>query len=75
MSDTLILEILLGVLVLICAIITNAALWPTPPRSPAVAGRQTAASTPPSGGPARTPETHRRRRPGTPAGTGPGRGR
>lgn len=33
MSGTLILEILLGVLVLICAVITNAALWPIPPRS------------------------------------------
>ncbi len=29
MSDTLVLEVLLGVLVVICAIITNAALWPT----------------------------------------------
>ncbi|GLX99107.1 hypothetical protein [Herbidospora sp. NBRC 101105] len=33
MSGTLILEILLGVLVLICAVITNAALWPTVRRS------------------------------------------
>ncbi len=29
MPDTLILEVLLGVLVVICGIITNAALWPT----------------------------------------------
>ncbi len=33
MSGTLILEILLGVLVVVCAVITNAALWPASSRS------------------------------------------
>ncbi len=55
MSDTVFLEILLGVLVIICAIITNAALWPTPPRSHATVSHRTVRSLPPSGGPGRGP--------------------
>ncbi len=50
MSGVLFLEILLGLLVIVCGIITNAALWPTRPRSHAAVSRQTGRPAPPSWG-------------------------